>query len=158
MPESTTRQLRRKDRQIDEQEARRLLVRSEYGVLSTVGSDGLPYGVPISYVFHANEILFHCAIEGRKLENLAASPRASFCVVGETELLPEQFALRYESAIAEGSVRELLGQEKIAALALLVEKYAPEYREKGAEYIIRDQQKTRVFSLAVEQLCGKRRR
>jgi hypothetical protein len=151
------RPMRRKDRQIDEQQARELLARCQHGVLSTVGPEGEPYGVPISYALHGDEIVFHCAIEGRKLENLAASPRASFCVVGETELLPESFSIRYESAIAEGRVRELAGEEKLTALALLIDKYAPDYRKEGAEYIARAHQDTRVFAIAIETLSGKRR-
>jgi len=40
--------MRRKDRALSEEEAQALLDRTEYGVLSTVGGDGRPYGVPLN--------------------------------------------------------------------------------------------------------------
>ena len=43
-------QLRRKDRGMNADEAAQLLAAGEYGVLSTVGEDAQPYGVPFSYV------------------------------------------------------------------------------------------------------------
>jgi hypothetical protein len=152
------REMRRQDRQTSDQEARELLTSGEYGVLSTVGPDGEPYGVPISYAFRGDEIVFHSAPEGRKLDNLTSGARASFCVVGATQVIPEMFGTRYQSAIASGEVRELFGDEKILALGWLVEKYAPNFIKQGAEYIDGAHAKTRVFSLRVRHLTGKARR
>ena len=152
------RPMRRKDRETSEAEARQLLAGCEYGVLSTLGPDGAPYGVPLSYVYREGEIYFHSAPEGRKVDYLRAGAAASFCVVGATELLPEKFSTRYESAIASGEVRELEGEEKRTALGWLVEKYAPEFRRQGQEYIVEAEGKTRVFALRVRHVSGKRRR
>lgn len=41
--------MRRSGRQLGEVEAREILARGAYGVLSTVGPDVAPYGVPLSY-------------------------------------------------------------------------------------------------------------
>lgn len=152
------REMRRKDREASPEEARELMARGEYGVLSTVGPDGEPYGVPVSYTYRENEIYFHSAPEGRKVDHLLAGRQASFCVVGETEVLPEKFGTRYESAIASGKVRELQGDEKKQALAWLIEKYSPEFQSEGAEYIENASGKTRVFGLRVSELSGKHRR
>lgn len=152
------RPMRRKDRETSEAEARQLLTEAEYGVLSTVGPDGSPYGIPLSYVYREGGIYFHSAPEGRKLEHLGPGARASFCVVGATELLPEKFSTRYQSAIVSGEIRELEGEEKTNALRWLVEKYAPEFRQPGEEYIASAQHTTRVFALRVRHITGKRRR
>jgi uncharacterized protein len=149
--------MRRKDRETDEVEACQLLARGEYGVLSTVGADGAPYGVPLSYVHREAEIYFHSALDGRKVDNLSAGASASFCVVGATELQPEMLSTRYESVIAFGEVRELEGEEKKKALGWLVEKYAPEFRQQGDEHIAAAESITRVFGLNVRQITGKRR-
>ncbi len=150
--------MRRKDREIDDVEARQILKFGEYGVLSTIGPDGSPYGVPISYAFHDEVIYFHSAPEGRKIEHLNAVPHASFCVVGATEVQPEMFSTRYESAIASGEVRELVGEEKQTALAFLIQKYSPDFIPQGMEYIAEAQGSTRAFALQVRHLSGKRRR
>ena len=123
--EMEERPMRRKDREISEQDARQLLAQGEYGVLSTVSPDGTPYGVPISYVYHQGEISFTPPPKAAKVEYLAAGARASFCVVGATELLPEKFSTRYESAIASGEIRELAGDEKRAALSQVSGKVRP---------------------------------
>lgn len=56
-------------------QAREILSRAPYGVLSTTCGDGLPYGVPLCFVLSGNSIYFHCAVEGQKLDNLAHDSR-----------------------------------------------------------------------------------
>lgn len=63
-------EVRRRDREIAPQESINILDTAEYGILSTVGNDGQPYGVPLSYVLKGDSIYFHCAISGHKLENI----------------------------------------------------------------------------------------
>ncbi len=47
---------RRKDREINSEVATELLNSAECGTLSTVGEDGQPYGLPISYVYKNGRI------------------------------------------------------------------------------------------------------
>ena len=63
--------MRRKDRAVSREEALEALRQGEYGVLSTIGPDGELYGVPLSYALLDEAVYFHCAREGRKLDNLA---------------------------------------------------------------------------------------
>lgn len=157
MQDHAIRSMRREDREIDEVEARKILDKGAFGVLSTVGADGVPYGVPVNYVFREGDIHLHCALDGRKIDNLKHNQHASFCVVGHAQVEPEMFTTRYESAIAAGEVRELSGEEKLRSLYWLIEKYSPGHQAEGAEYISTRQELTRVFALKVEQLTGKRR-
>ena len=64
------REMRRKDKEIGMDDAINFLTEHEYGVLSTVGTDGQPYGVPLNYVYKDNCIYFHCALTGHKIENI----------------------------------------------------------------------------------------
>lgn len=152
------RELRRTDRGMTETEARALLERGEYGVLATVAADGAPYVVPLSYCVIADAIYFHCALEGHKLENIAGECRVSFCVVGETELLPAKFSTRYESVIVAGRATEVFEAEKTQGLAGLVAKYSADFTVAGARYIATDSPKTRVFRIDIDTICGKARR
>jgi nitroimidazol reductase NimA-like FMN-containing flavoprotein (pyridoxamine 5'-phosphate oxidase superfamily) len=151
-------ELRRKERLMGEPESRELLERGEYGILSTCGPDGQPYGIPLSYCFIDNAIYFHSAVEGHKLENIAANDRVSFCVVGKTEVLPDQFATRYESVSISGRVVEAFDEEKQLALEGLLAKYSAGFREAGLNYIAAAWEKTRVFRVDIEGMCGKARR
>jgi len=152
------RPMRRDDRALPYEQALEILQKGEYGILSTVSPDGQPYGVPVSFAYAEDALYFHCAVEGHKLENLNANPRVSFCVVGRTEVLPEQFATRYESAIVFGQAVELTGDEKHSGLTELLKKYSPDFLKKGERYIESDLQKTRVFKIEIEALSGKARR
>jgi hypothetical protein len=151
------RAMRRSDRAMTEAEARQLLAGGEYGVLSMCGEGEAGYGVPLSYAVDGEKIYFHAAKEGRKLEELRRHPRASFCVVGRTELLPEKFSTRFESVIAEGEVSEIEGEEKLAALRALAAKYSPEFLAEGVAYIARAAGKTTVLRLTLRHLSGKHR-
>lgn len=150
-------QIRRKDREISTDEAKQILKKGEYGVLSTFG-DEYPYGVPVNYVYFNDCIYFHCAKEGHKLNNIEVNPNVSFCVVGKTKLLPEKFSTIYESAIIFGRARLVEGEEKKNALLELIKKYSAEYIESGIEYINRAIENTNVVKIEILNLTGKARR
>ena len=151
-------ELRRKDRGMTEAEVRDLLERGEYGVLSTRGPDGAPYGIPLNYCVIDDAVYFHGAVEGRKLANLAVDGRVSFCVVGTTEVLPDRFSTRYESVIITGIATEAYEEEKQLALEGLLAKYSAEYRLEGLNYIGAQGMRTRVFRIDIGSVCGKARR
>ena len=150
--------MRRQDRAIADEEAWDLLRRAEYGVLSTVGPDGAPYGVPLSFCIDRGSIYLHCALEGRKLDDLANEDRVSFCVVGETEVMPEKFGTKYESVIVTGRAAEIFGDDKQAALEAILRKYSPGFFDEGLGYIGSLRDKTRVFRVGVDRVSGKARR
>ena len=152
------RNIRRKDRALETQDATKLLSNGEYGILSTVGENNQPYGVPLSYVYENNSIYFHCALDGHKIENIVNNPKVSFCVIGNTKILPEKFATEYESAVAFGVASEIQGAERNKALLLLLEKYSPEFIEEGHKYIEKLNKATKVIKLAIDHISGKARK
>lgn len=50
-------EMRKKERRLQDEETRALLRTGEYGVLATIGQDGQPYGVPMSYAFAEDHYL-----------------------------------------------------------------------------------------------------
>ncbi len=150
--------IRRKDREIGTHEAIELLSNCEYGVLSTVGKDGRPYGVPLNYAYKNNCIYFHCALDGHKIENIKENSRVSFCVVGNTNVLPDKFSIQYESTIAFGVASEVQGAERYRALLWLLEKYSPEFIEEGKKYIDQHEKATKVIKIEIGHITGKARR
>jgi nitroimidazol reductase NimA-like FMN-containing flavoprotein (pyridoxamine 5'-phosphate oxidase superfamily) len=156
--EDVMRPVRRTDREISTEAATELLERGEYGVLSSVGPDAQPYGVPLSYAYRDGRIYFHCALSGHKLDNLQDNPKVSFCVVGATQVLPEKFSTNYESAIAFGTAAEVRGIEREQAYLLLLQKYCPELLTEGRRYLEQKGDLTRVYRIDVSQVSGKARR
>ncbi len=151
-------EMRRNDRKIGPEESIKLLEEGQYGILSTVGENGYAYGIPLNYVYMDGNIYFHCAKEGAKLENIEFNNKVSFCVVGNTEPIPDKFSYRYVSTVVFGSCSEVLGDEKQAALEAFIKKYSSEFMEKGMAYIKNDAGITKVVKITIEHLTGKARR
>ena len=156
------REMRRKDRQLTEEEAMDVVRKGKYGVLATVGDDGKPYSVPLSYVLDEEKgaLYFHgTAAGGQKMDNILANPSVCFTVVMDTEVLPAQFSTKYYSANVFGTAKVVEEEEeKKKALLLLVRKYAPDYEEQGRAYIERAIGAVAVVRLDVEQVTGKARK
>lgn len=152
------REMRRKDRSIDREQAENILEKGQYGVLSTAGENGYAYGVPLNYVYLGGNIYFHCAGEGVKLDNIAHNNKVSFCVVGDTKILADQFSCSYESVIVFGKAQEVHDKEKENALTALINKYSGEFFEKGMEYIKNAGMNTTVIKISIEHLTGKARK
>lgn len=153
------REMRKKEREINLEEAQRILKENNYGVLSIINVDnGYPYGVPISYSYMNNEIYFHCAREGLKIEAFSKDNRVCFTVIGKTEILPEKFSTKYESTIIYGRLVELTEEEKKIALFELIKKYSSDFLEEGRAYIERSGDRTKVYKIKIEHISGKARK
>lgn len=147
--------MRRKDKAMQDGAIIGLLQNGEYGVLSTVDGNEQPYGVPLNYVLMNNCIYFHCALEGHKLDNLAANPKVSFCVVGRTKVLPAEFSTEFESVIVFGRASVIEGEERYQALNALIEKYSPEFVSEGSAYIEKFDSQTNLVRIEIQQMTGK---
>ena len=135
--------MRRKDRQVSDEEAMAYLKAAEYGVLSTVGPDGEPYGVPLTYAVEEDGkgLVFHCARDGYKLACFGANPRA-------------QFSIEYKSVMVSGLLEEIEDrEEKVRCAQVVGDKYSTISSE---EYANRAADKIRVFRLNIEHISGKR--
>ena len=152
-------EIRRKDRALDNASAFAVLKNSAYGVLSTADKDNQPYGVPVSYVVVDNSIFIHSATEGHKLENITSNSKVSFCVVGKTRLLPDKFSTQYESAIVFGTASLVDGEnQKREAFKAILAKYSPDHMEAGEKYIDKLFDQVIVMQVSIDHITGKSRK
>jgi uncharacterized protein len=149
------REMRRMGNALPKEEAIGMLEKATNGVLSVAGDDGYPYGVPVSYVYQNNQIVFHCATEGHKLDAIIKNPKVSFCVVEQDLIVPIEFNTLYRSAIAFGTARILADAEKQAYIEAIAKKYAPEYDKEAKDYIKSDWTGFSVVVIDIEHLTGK---
>lgn len=150
-------EVRRKDRQLSDEEALALLKNGEYGILSTIGENGYPYGVPISYAYDDGTLYFHGVNGiGHKFENLIFSSKVCFTLVGNTQVLPDKFSTNYESVVVCGTVKQ--AENKFTGLEKLVQKYSAGFEEKGKQYAAGSLEKVAVYEMQIEQITGKARR
>lgn len=150
------REIRRKDKMKTVEETRRILEECTNGVLSVIGDNGYPYGVPVSYVYDKEKIYFHCASTGHKLDAVKAEPKVSFTVVGADNICPSEFTTSYKSVICFGKAAVVDNdEEKMEALKVISKKYSGEFPEEGAEYIKKFWDKTTVVVIEIEHMTGK---
>lgn len=151
------RKMRRAKQALDAEAVSEILRRGSSGVLALSGDDGYPYAVPLSYVYDGEKLYFHCAKEGHKLDLIRRNPKASFCVIDQDKVVPEEYTTYYRSVIAFGRIRALDDPaEKRAAIEILALKYAPEdTAERREAFIEREWAPLHMLEMRLEHVTGK---
>ena len=150
-------EMRRKKQALSPAACDAILQAGTSGVLALSGADGQPYAVPLSYVYHEGKVYFHCARAGHKLDLLDQNPKASFCVIGQDQVVPEKYTTYYRSVILFGTVRRLTaGEENRAAILALARRYSPdEPAEKVDAEIARYWDALCMLELTPDHITGK---
>lgn len=154
------REMRRKRQMLSEDDCKIILREGTSGVLALSGDDGYPYAVPLSYVYDGEKIFFHCAKSGHKLDAVRRNPKASFCVIGQDKVVPEEYTTYYRSVIAFGTVRILEDdREKYDSVQEIALKYAPlDTEEQRRAAIEREWNGLCMLEMTIEHLTGKEAR
>lgn len=173
--------MRRADREMDREFAYYVVDKSEFGVIATVGIDGLPYAVPVSVARDGDVLYIHGACEGRKIGNIRGNSNVSIAFVGDVEVPPpieesefeiakdakvslgklvsKKFTTEFESAVVFGKAYEVEDEKtKIHGLRLISEKYTPEnmpYFDSAIEVSL---ERTCVVRVEIESITGKRKK
>ena len=150
-------EMRRHKQLLNAEETAAVLNRGTSGVLALSDEDGYPYAVPLSYVFDGDKLYFHSAKAGHKLEALRRCPKASFCVIDQDQIVPEEYTTYFRSVIAFGTIRELEDDsEKRAAIEKLARKYTPaDSRENRDRAIDRDWAPLCMLEMTIDHMTGK---
>ena len=149
------REMRRKERQITEEEAWAVV----YAFLAMTAEDGTPYGLPVTIVREGRNIYFHSALEGRKVECLRRQPRVCLTCVGDTAIQQDRFTTLYESAVAFGTAAEVTeNAEKVEVLRLLCLRHTPDNMADFDRAVNASLARTGIWKIAVEELTGKAKR
>lgn len=101
------RKMRRIKQQITDAECAKVLREAKRGILSVIGDDGYPYGLPVSHWYNEEDgkIYFHGAKQGHKLDAIKACDKVSFCAMDEGYTEGDDWALNIRSVIAFGRIR-----------------------------------------------------
>ena len=150
------RPMRRARQALDEAACREILERATAGVLSVTGDDGWPYGVPLSFALHGNEIVFHCAREGHKLDAIRAEERVCFTVIDRDEIVGAELTTYFRSVICFGRARLLTDwEEKSQAHLAFSMKYSAAYPEKIRKEIDGGLKNMEMAAITIEHMSGK---
>jgi nitroimidazol reductase NimA-like FMN-containing flavoprotein (pyridoxamine 5'-phosphate oxidase superfamily) len=154
------REIRRKDRLTDKETGIALLERCDYGILSVLGDDDYPYGVPVNFAYKDNCIYIHGFLDGHKMDAIKNHPKVCFTAVGDTEILTDQISTNYISVVAFGKAEVIAPSDndiRETAFAAIIDKYVPGEEERTAKYIKANENNTNAIKIDIEHLTCKQR-
>lgn len=151
------RNITRIKQQLPREECIRLLQQQPRGVLSVIGDDGYPYGLPIDHWYNSEDgqIYFHSGMQGHKVDAIRRCDKASFCIYDEGCRQVGDWALNIRSVIVFGRVRII---EDPAKAIELTRRLSYKYTSDSAfieDEIRKYGHETLVFTLIPEHITGK---
>ena len=151
------REMRRKKQVLSQKEVEDILHKGTSGVLALLGDNDYPYAVPISYVYDDGKVYFHSAKSGHKIDAIQRTAKASFCVIDEDLVVPEEYTTYFRSVIAFGRIRIIEdNSEKRAAIEKLAIKYAPEdIAANRDDAISREWKPLCMLEMKIDHITGK---
>lgn len=101
------REVVRKKNAITHDECIKILKTELRGVLSVIGDEGYPYGLPINYYYNeeSGSLYFHSGKSGHKIDSIANCDKVSFCVYDSGYREEGDWALNIKSVIVFGKIR-----------------------------------------------------
>jgi Predicted flavin-nucleotide-binding protein len=150
------REMRRFKQAMSQEECIAVLNRNTSGVLALLGDEDYPYAVPMNYVYHNGQIIFHCAKDGHKLDAIRRYEKASFCVIDKDEIVPEKFTSYYRSVIAFGKIHVLEEDaERRDTLLRLATHYSPDHIHTRMADFDKSVARVCMVALNIEHMTGK---
>ncbi|MGL4484134.1 MAG: pyridoxamine 5'-phosphate oxidase family protein [Anaerovoracaceae bacterium] len=152
------RELRRKDRKLENKGISEILEKGTNGILAVFGENGYPYGVPISYVYDNGKIYMHSAKEGHKIDAINANENVSFTVVAQDDIVPKEFYTIFKSVVIFGRAKVLTDKKSKEEIGEKIgKKYAKEFSKEAEEYIRKNWEGFSVIEIEVDHISGKAR-
>ncbi|MBQ9393887.1 MAG: pyridoxamine 5'-phosphate oxidase family protein [Oscillospiraceae bacterium] len=140
-----------------EQECIALLQGAKRGVLSVLGDDGYPYGMPMNHYYcpEDGKLYFHGGMQGHKIDALRRCGKASFCVT-DSGTPGEDGWLRFCSVVAFGTVEFVTDHDRAMEVSRLLSRKFTCDEAYIEDEVRRAGPRTLCFALTVEHLTGKR--
>ena len=147
----------RKKQQLPEEECIELLKNELRGVLSVIGDDDYPYGMPINHFYceEDGKIYFHSGRKGHKIDAMKRHDKASFCVYDQGFRRKGEWALNIRSVIVFGRIEFIEDRDKIYEIARHLSHKFTDDEEYIEREIVRSGPGTLMFALVPEHITGK---
>ena len=151
------RDIARKKQKLSSDDCIGLLKNEKRGVLSVIGDDGYPYGLPINHYNDAEDgkLYFHSGKTGHKIDAIKNCNKASFCVYDSGYRRSGEWALNFRSVIVFGRTEIVTDHDKAIEISKKLSlKFTDD--EKYIENEVKGfGQAVLVFALVPEHITGK---
>ena len=151
------REMVRKNKELPADECIRILKSELRGVLSVLGDDDYPYGMPINHYYceQDGKLYFHGGKAGHKIDAMRRHDKASFCVYDGGFHKDGEWALTIRSVIVFGRIEFIEDQETTYRISAELSRKFTDDEAYIAEEIERSGPRTLLFALVPEHMTGK---
>ena len=127
------------------------------GVLSVLGDDDYPYGLPLNHFYCEDDgrIYFHGGKMGHKIDAMRRHDKASFCVYDQGFVREGEWALNIRSVIVFGRIEMIEDEEKIIDISRRLSYKFTKDEVYIEDEIRRSGPRTLLFALVPEHMTGK---
>lgn len=151
------RKMRRFKQEVSLEECEKILTDEIRGVLSVIGDDDYPYGIPVDFLYEKkdNAIYIHGAKEGHKIDSIKKNNKVSFTTYNKGFLKDNDWALHPTSVIIFGKADLIddikVAEDKCCKLALRIYPN----KEDIEEEIKLALDKVQLIKINIEHITGK---
>jgi len=151
------REMIRKNKQISLEECICVLQREKRGVLSVIGDDGYPYGMPMNHWYNEEDgcIYFHTGNGGHRLDALKKCSKASFCTYDQGVSQDGGWALTVNSVIVFGTVEITDDLDTVIDITTKLSHKFTSDEEYIRREIEQHGKRTILLKLVPQHMCGK---
>ena len=113
------RRMRRFKQEISKEECIEILINEKRGVLSVLGDEGYPYGIPLNHFYDKDKncIYFHGAKEGHKIDAIKSNNKVSYCVYEKGKQKEGHWSYNVRSVIIFGKASFVTDLEECKKIA-----------------------------------------
>lgn len=151
------REMVRKKQQLTEEDCIALLQQEPRGVLSVIGDDDYPYGMPMNHYYCEadGKIYFHSGQKGHRIDALKRHDRASFCVYDRGFRREGEWALNIRSVIVFGHIEFVEDRDRVYEIARQLSRKFTDDEQYIEHEIQTSGPGTLMFALVPEHMTGK---
>ena len=151
------REMMRIKQQLPQEECIEILKKEPRGVLSVLGDDGYPYGMPINqyYCEEDGKIYFHSGKKGHKVDAIKRCDKASFCAYDQGFRREGEWALNIRSVIVFGRIEIIEDTEKVYEISRRLSRKFTDDEAYIEHEIVKSGPRTLMFALVPEHMTGK---
>ena len=152
------REMRRSKQALSRQECLDILKEQPRGVLSVLGDDGYPYGIPMDhwYCEEDGKLYFHGSRVGHKADALRACGKVSYCVHDEGSRNEGEWVLNFRSVVVFGRIRFVEDAEQTRRVCENLCRKFTDDRDYFEQEFAAAGQAVLCFELTPEHITGKR--
>ena len=152
------REMRRAKQEVSRDVCVEILNNEKRAVLSVIGDDGYPYGIPVNFYYEEDEntIYLHGAQQGHKIDAIKNCDKVCFTTWDKGYIPEDDWAYYVTSVVAMGRAELVqdadLGVEKIRKMGI---KYYPT-KEEVDEEIKESMHHVQMIAIHIEHMTGKK--